>query len=106
MSLRHASHPAASAWATSMSEFVSRMTPGAGSVPTGRISSPVGSTATTGRRRTTTSTAPAAAAAATSTARSRCPSGSSSSVALTSSPIVRTCWYGGTAPRSSARSPS
>ena len=39
--------PAASACAASMSEFVSRMTPGAASVPTGRISSPVGSTATT-----------------------------------------------------------
>ena len=36
--------------------------------------------------------APAAAAAATSTARSRCPSGSSSSAVLTSSPIDRTCW--------------
>ena len=39
-----------------------------------------------------TSTAPAAAAAATSTARRRWPSGSSSSPALTSSPIERTCW--------------
>ena len=38
------------------------------------------------------STRPAAAQAATSTGRSRWPSGSSSSVALTSSPIERTCW--------------
>ena len=69
------SHPTASACATSMSELVSRITPGAGSVPTGRISSPVGSTATTGARWTSTSMAPAAAAAATSTARRRCPVG-------------------------------
>ena len=103
MSERHAWQPAASACATSISEFVSRITPAAGSVPTGRISSPVGSTATTGARHTSTSVAPAAAAAATSTARRRWPTGSSSSAALTSSPIERTCWYGATAPRSSAR---
>ena len=72
------------------------------SAPIGRISSPVGSTTTTGARRTASSTAPAAAAAARSTGRSRCPSGSSSSAALMSSPIERTCWYGGTAGRSSA----
>ena len=45
-----------------------------------------------GRRRTSRCVAPAAAAAARSVARSRWPSGSSSSAALTSSPIERTCW--------------
>ena len=62
------------------------------SVPIGRISSPVGITATTGRRRTTSSVRPAAPQAATSTARSRCPWGNRSSVAPMSSPMERTCW--------------
>ena len=87
-----ASQPASRACAASISELVSRISPGPVCAPTGRTSSPVGSTATTGWRRTSSSVAPAAAAAARSTARSRCPSGSSSSAVLTSSPIERTCW--------------
>ena len=87
-----ASQPSSRACAASMRELVSRISPGAGSVPMGRISSPVGTMTTTGARRTASSTAPAAAAAATSTGRSRWPAGSSSSVALMSSPIERTCW--------------
>ena len=91
-SKRCASHPIASAWAASITEFVSGSWPSPSSEPTGRISSPVGITVTTGRRLTTSSVAPAAPAAATSTGRSRWPAGSSSSAALTSSPIERTCW--------------
>ncbi len=72
----HASHPTCSAWATSISELVSRIAPARGGEPTGTISSPVGMTATRGRRRTSSSVWPAAAAAATSTGRSRCPWGS------------------------------
>ena len=66
--------------------------PALGSVPMGRISSPVGMITTLGGRLTINSTAPAAAAAATSTGRSRWPSGNRSSLALMSSPIERTCW--------------
>ena len=92
ISVTRASHPISRAWAASINELVSRISPGAGSAPIGRISSPVGTTTTSGRRRTISSVAPAAAQAATSTGRSRCPSGSRSSVALMSSPIERTCW--------------
>ena len=105
-SKRWASQPAASACAASITEFVSGSSPSPSSEPTGRSSSPVGITVTTGRRRTTSSVAPAAPAAATSTGRSRWPAGSSSSAALTSSPIERTCWYGAAAARSSTASPS
>ncbi len=45
--------------AASMSEFVSMMSPKRGTVPTGRISSPVGMIATTGRRATVTVDVPA-----------------------------------------------
>ena len=86
------SQPSSAACAASIIELVSAISPGASSVPTGRISSPVGMITTRGLRRTTSSTTPAAAQAAMSTGRSRWPSGSSSSVALMSSPIERTCW--------------
>ena len=92
ISVTRASQPTSRAWAASINEFVSRISPGLGSVPIGRISSPVGMITTLGGRRTSSSTAPAAAAAATSTGRRRWPSGSSSSLALMSSPIERTCW--------------
>ena len=87
-----ASQPASRAWPASISELVSSSSPRSSSEPIGRISSPVGRIATTGRRWTRTSVAPAAAAAAASTGRSRCPAGSSNSVALMSSPIERVCW--------------
>ena len=87
-----ATQPASRACAASISELVSSTSPGPISAPTGRTSSPVGITVTTGRARTRRLVRPAAAAAATSTGPSRCAAGSSSSVALTSSPIVRTCW--------------
>ena len=87
-----ASQPASRAWVASISELVSMISPAPVCSPMGRTSSPVGRIMTTGRRRTSRCVAPAAAAAATSAARSRWPSGSSSSPALTSSPIDRTCW--------------
>ena len=105
MPVTSVSQPASRACAASISELVSGISPGRRSLPIGRISSPVGTTTTRGARRTSSSTTPAAALAAASTGRSRCPSGSSSSVALMSSPIVRTCWYGGTAARTSAPAP-
>jgi hypothetical protein len=89
-----------------MRELVSGISPGPSSTPMGRISSPVGTTTTVGCRRTSRSVTPAAAHAAASMGRSRWPSGSRSSAALMSSPIERTCWYGGTAARISARSAS
>jgi hypothetical protein len=92
MGRQRASQPASRAWVASISEFVSVISPAVVAVPMGRTSSPVGRMVTMGRRRTTRCVAPAAAAAARSGARSRCPSGSSSSAALTSSPIDRTCW--------------
>ena len=93
--------PISRACAASISELVSTSSPGAGSEPSGRTSSPVGMTMTCGARRTVSAVWPAAPAAARSTGRSRCPSGSSSSVALTSSPIVRTCCHGAAAARTS-----
>ena len=77
ISLRHAvaARPPRPA-PTSMSELVSRITPGRRiACRPGGSRRRSGSTATTGRRRTSTSTAPAAAAAATSTGRSRWPVG-------------------------------
>ncbi len=97
------SAPSSRACSASINELVSGISPGPSGVPTGRISSPVGSTVTRGDRRTTTSVTPAAAAAARSTGRSRCPAGSSSSVAATSSPIDRTLVQGAMPARSSAR---
>ena len=47
-SKRCASHPAASAWAASITELVSGSWPSPSSDPTGRSSSPVGITVTTG----------------------------------------------------------
>jgi hypothetical protein len=93
--------PVSRACAASISEFVSTSSPGPGSAPSGRTSSPVGMTTTWGARRTRSAVWPAAPAAARSTGRRRWPSGSSSSVALTSSPIVRTCCHGATAARTS-----
>ena len=73
-----------------MSEFVSMMSPKRGTVPTGRISSPVGMIATTGRRATATAACPPAATAARSPGRSRRPAGTRTSPAAKSSPAVRT----------------
>ena len=98
--------PTSRACAASISELVSTSSPGAGSEPSGRTSSPVGITMTCGARRTVSVVWPAAPAAARSTGRSRWPSGSSSSVALTSSPIVRTCCHGAAAARTSGTSSS
>ena len=73
-----------------MSELVSVMSPRRSAAPTGRISSPVGMIATTGRRATATVACPPAAAAARSPGRSRRPAGTSSSPAAKSSPAART----------------
>ena len=97
-----ASQPASRACATSISPFVSSSSPGrrVGAERRGpRRRS--GSRSRAARAAPARATWPAAAAAARSTARSRCPSGSSSSVALTSSPIVRTCCHGAAAARTS-----
>ena len=94
-----ASAPHSVAVAASMVELKSMMAPGAGVVPTGTSSLPVGMIATRGRRRTSTSWWPAAAIAPRSIGRRRCPAGATSSVATMSSPIGRTCCHGATAAR-------
>ena len=63
--------PISRACAASISELVSTSSPGAGSDPSGRTSSPVGITITCGARRTVSAVWPAAPAAARSAGRSR-----------------------------------
>ena len=89
------SQPASRACAASISELVSRISPGAGSAPDA-----AGSRRRWGSRPRAAPGGPAASVRPRPRRRRRRPaaagarSGSSSSVALTSSPIERTCWYG------------
>ena len=97
--------PASRAWAASISELVSTSSPGAGSAPIGRPRRPSGSRPRAarahaerrvprrGRRGEVDRAQPVA-------------SGNSSSVALTSSPIVRTCCHGAAAAARTSGTPS
>ena len=102
MSERHASQPAASACATSISEFVSRITPAAGSRRPADLVA--GRQHCDDRARTRgTSVAPAGRRGGDSRPpQVRCRRAQQLRGADVS-PIERTCWYGATAPRSSAR---
>ena len=89
-SLTRGRAPASPARAASRRELLSVTSPGPSADPTGRISSPVGMIATTGRRATSSVSCPAAAAPARSAGRRRWPAGMSSSPAGKSSPMART----------------
>ena len=97
-SLTRGRAPVSPAREASRTELLSVTSPGPSADPTGRISSPVGMIAATGRRATVSVACPAAAAVARSAGRRRWPAGMSSSPAGKSSPAARTFRPGGAGP--------